>query len=173
MRLTCSCRWDRMVGRWTTEAFALALGRSRVMGAGHVRYRGQGPLSMGRRSGSSGSTGRWKGCRPDSGGGRVPVDPVRRRLGRTTRTAPSGRCRTEPFSLVQEKGLEPLRPHGHQLLKLTRLPIPPLLRDGESVASGRHAWGVLGIARLLALPASRRGQITQPRMGAQGRLGLA
>ena len=28
--------------------------------------------------------------------------------------------------LVRKKGLEPLRPFGHQLLRLARLPIPPL-----------------------------------------------
>lgn len=28
--------------------------------------------------------------------------------------------------LVRERGLEPPRPEGHQPLKLTRLPIPPL-----------------------------------------------
>src|ERR1700691_448604 len=30
--------------------------------------------------------------------------------------------------LVRKKGLEPLRPFGHQLLRLARLPIPPLPR---------------------------------------------
>lgn len=28
--------------------------------------------------------------------------------------------------MVRERGLEPPRPEGHQPLKLTRLPIPPL-----------------------------------------------
>jgi hypothetical protein len=28
--------------------------------------------------------------------------------------------------MVRKKGLEPLRPFGHQLLRLARLPIPPL-----------------------------------------------
>jgi hypothetical protein len=30
--------------------------------------------------------------------------------------------------MVRKKGLEPLRPFGHQLLRLARLPIPPLPR---------------------------------------------
>lgn len=30
------------------------------------------------------------------------------------------------FILVRKRGLEPPRPNGHQPLKLTRLPIPPL-----------------------------------------------
>jgi hypothetical protein len=29
---------------------------------------------------------------------------------------------------MRKKGLEPLRPFGHQLLRLARLPIPPLPR---------------------------------------------
>jgi hypothetical protein len=32
--------------------------------------------------------------------------------------------------VVRKKGLEPLRPFGHQLLRLARLPIPPLPRGG-------------------------------------------
>jgi hypothetical protein len=31
---------------------------------------------------------------------------------------------------MRKKGLEPLRPYGHQLLRLARLPIPPLPRWG-------------------------------------------
>ena len=30
--------------------------------------------------------------------------------------------------MVQGKGVEPLRPCGHQVLSLTRLPVPPALR---------------------------------------------
>src|SRR5271156_5051675 len=33
-----------------------------------------------------------------------------------------------PKMLVRKKGLDPLRPFGHQLLRLARLPIPPLPR---------------------------------------------
>ena len=35
-----------------------------------------------------------------------------------------------PFNsnLVGEKGLEPLRPEGHKILSLARLPVPPLAR---------------------------------------------
>jgi hypothetical protein len=33
-------------------------------------------------------------------------------------------------TLVRERGLEPPRPEGHQPLKLTRLPIPPLALIG-------------------------------------------
>jgi hypothetical protein len=35
--------------------------------------------------------------------------------------------------LVRKKGLEPLRPFGHQLLRLARLPIPPLPRGAISI----------------------------------------
>jgi hypothetical protein len=31
--------------------------------------------------------------------------------------------------VVRERGLEPPRPEGHQPLKLTRLPIPPLAHN--------------------------------------------
>ncbi len=33
--------------------------------------------------------------------------------------------------VVRERGLEPPRPEGHQPLKLTRLPIPPLARMSD------------------------------------------
>src|SRR5579863_213094 len=39
--------------------------------------------------------------------------------------------------LVRKKGLEPLRPFGHQLLRLARLPIPPLPHSVPSIASRR------------------------------------
>ena len=35
--------------------------------------------------------------------------------------------------MVRKKGLEPLRPFGHQLLRLARLPIPPLPRAPTSI----------------------------------------
>jgi hypothetical protein len=34
--------------------------------------------------------------------------------------------RAPQSNLVRKKGLEPLQPFGHQLLRLARLPIPPL-----------------------------------------------
>ena len=39
--------------------------------------------------------------------------------------------------IVRKKGLEPLRPYGHQLLRLARLPIPPLPR-GATVYHSPH-----------------------------------
>ena len=36
------------------------------------------------------------------------------------------------FSLVGEKGLEPLRPYDHKILSLARLPVPPLARISDS-----------------------------------------
>src|SRR5690348_8417453 len=51
-------------------------------------------------------------------------------------------------SLVRKKGLEPLRPFGHQLLRLARLPIPPLPRRNEVYIIATKA--VLRL-RLLAL----------------------
>jgi hypothetical protein len=36
---------------------------------------------------------------------------------------------------VRKKGLEPLRPFGHQLLRLARLPIPPLPQGAASIPS--------------------------------------
>ena len=36
---------------------------------------------------------------------------------------------------VRKKGLEPLRPFGHQLLRLARLPIPPLPQGEVSISS--------------------------------------
>ena len=40
--------------------------------------------------------------------------------------APNKKDQPGLFYLVRERGLEPPRPEGHQPLKLTRLPIPPL-----------------------------------------------
>jgi hypothetical protein len=34
-----------------------------------------------------------------------------------------------PGLFVSKAGLEPARPEGHQLLRLARLPIPPLRQD--------------------------------------------
>ena len=43
--------------------------------------------------------------------------------------------------LVSEGGLEPPRPFGHQLLKLARLPIPPLRRGSGSSRIGGQSSG--------------------------------
>ncbi len=40
---------------------------------------------------------------------------------------------------MRKKGLEPLRPFGHQLLRLARLPIPPLPQRKHSIASGQNS----------------------------------
>jgi hypothetical protein len=42
---------------------------------------------------------------------------------------------------VRKKGLEPLRPFGHQLLRLARLPIPPLPQGAASIPSCRQGDG--------------------------------
>jgi hypothetical protein len=33
--------------------------------------------------------------------------------------------------MVRKKGVEPLRPFGHKILSLARLPVPPLPLEGE------------------------------------------
>src|SRR5579863_3838205 len=43
--------------------------------------------------------------------------------------------------MVRKKGLEPLRPFGHQLLRLARLPIPPLPRGGLIITLRESAEG--------------------------------
>ena len=55
--------------------------------------------------------------------------------------------------MVSEGGLEPPRPFGHQLLKLARLPIPPLRRGSGSPRIGGQSTG----------PATAPRQTTPPR----------
>ena len=43
--------------------------------------------------------------------------------------------------LVRKEGLEPSRPYGHKLLRLTRLPIPPLPHSEKSYYSDFPAVG--------------------------------
>jgi hypothetical protein len=47
---------------------------------------------------------------------------------------------------LRKKGLEPLRPFGHQLLRLTRLPIPPLPL-ATSISPRRYAAPVRALSR--------------------------
>ena len=49
--------------------------------------------------------------------------------------------------VVSEGGLEPPRPFGHQLLKLARLPIPPLRRDSGSPRIGGQSTGQVASPR--------------------------
>ena len=50
-------------------------------------------------------------------------------------------------SMVSEGGLEPPRPFGHQLLKLARLPIPPLRRGSGSPRIGGQSTGQVAAPR--------------------------
>ena len=49
--------------------------------------------------------------------------------------------------VVSEGGLEPPRPFGHQLLKLARLPIPPLRRGSGSPRIGGQSTGQVAAPR--------------------------
>ena len=57
----------------------------------------------------------------------------------------SHRCEDFLQGLVRKKGLEPLRPFSHQLLRLARLPIPPLPRSAQYNIAG-ESGGLLAAA---------------------------
>ena len=54
--------------------------------------------------------------------------------------------------VVSEGGLEPPRPFGHQLLRLARLPIPPLRRGSGSPRIGGQSTGQTTAPRQMAPP---------------------
>ena len=40
--------------------------------------------------------------------------------------------------MVGEKGLEPLRPEGHKILSLARLPVPPLAHGNADIKNAER-----------------------------------
>src|SRR5580693_7647440 len=50
---------------------------------------------------------------------------------------------------VRKKGLEPLRPFGHQLLRLARLPIPPLPQRSRIITSRQNSQAEEGAKEAL------------------------
>ncbi len=51
--------------------------------------------------------------------------------------------------MVGGKGIEPLRPCGHQILSLARLPVPPLAREDDYRGGAENAAPIPGSSCLL------------------------
>lgn len=60
------------------------------------------------------------------------AEPPRRRSGCPCIRHDSISCDVSVQRLVRKKGFEPSRPCGHKLLRLARLPVPPLPHEGGS-----------------------------------------
>src|SRR5579872_635514 len=73
-------------------------------------------------------SGEWSMGKRDFQGSATTHDRARKNQGQIAGEAFAGFFWNQ--KVVRKKGLEPLRPFGHQLLRLARLPIPPLPRRG-------------------------------------------
>ena len=93
-----------------------------------------------------------RACNTATTPAQLPHNSQRRTIARRIRGVArrSRGTTTADRRLVSEAGLEPARPRGHQPLKLARLPIPPLRRDGADLA---HQF-----SRSLRLVGGRRAQ---------------